>query len=74
MFYFHPGGLFVHLCACRLGLQCNYRSIYKRFQELPVQLYQIHAACKCRRLSETCLQNCFKGPVLEKIYAKSLFC
>ncbi len=38
--------MFVHLCAC-CGLQCNYRSLNKRFQDLLVQLYQIHATCKC---------------------------
>lgn len=38
--------MFAHLCAC-CGLQCNYRSLNKRFQDLLVQLYQIHATCKC---------------------------
>lgn len=56
-------GLFVHLSAC-FGLQCNYRSVDKRFQDLPAQLCQIHAACKCRRLPEPCLQNSFKDPIL----------
>ena len=37
--------MFAHLCAC-CGLQCNYRSLNKRFQDLLVQLYEIHATCK----------------------------
>lgn len=41
-----PTDLLAHLCAC-CGSQCNYRSLNKRFQDLLVQLYQIHATCKC---------------------------
>lgn len=33
------------LCAY-CGLQCNYWSLYKRFQEVFAQLYEGHAPCK----------------------------
>lgn len=43
---FVPLTPFAHLCTC-CGSQCYYRSLNKRFQDLLVQLYQIHATCKC---------------------------
>ena len=56
--FFHLA-MFAHLCACS-GLQCNYWTLNKRFQGLLVQLYQIHATCKCvyffiSFLSHTCV-------------------
>lgn len=48
--FFSLKTFFSYFCAC-CGLQCNYWSLYKRLQEVFVQLYESHAPCKCLSLS-----------------------
>lgn len=59
--------MFAYLCAC-CGLQCNYRPLNKRFQDLLVQLYEIHANCKSVYLLTCFLSLSHSSVIVTAIY------